>query len=182
LSFRHFALLAAIAAAVPAAALAGDPFDDARYAIGIKQNDTALALVDQGKVDVNMQNAEGYTLLHYAADAGNLEMVKALLARGANPAIKSAVGSTPYDMAMSTTVKAVLKAAMPATPPAAAAVKPASAPARASAPAPAAKQQSAQAKDCQKKWYADQALASDSTGKMAAYRRWQQCLKTGRYW
>jgi hypothetical protein len=32
------------------------------------------------------------------------------------------------------------------------------------------------------KWHADQALASDSTAKMTAYRKWQQCLKTGRYW
>jgi hypothetical protein len=36
--------------------------------------------------------------------------------------------------------------------------------------------------ECQQKYQADAALASDSTGKARSYRRWQQCLKTGLYW
>jgi hypothetical protein len=100
---------AALAAAVATAAIAaGDPFEDARYDIGIKKNAEALAIVDAGKLDINMQTDEGYTLLHYAADQGNLEMVRELLKRGADPTLRSKTGSTPYDMATSTTFKAEL--------------------------------------------------------------------------
>jgi hypothetical protein len=100
---------AALAAAVATAAIAaGDPFEDARYDIGIKKNAEALAIVDGGKLDVNMQTDEGYTLLHYAADQGNLEMVRELLKRGADPTLRAKTGSTAYDMATSTTIKAEL--------------------------------------------------------------------------
>jgi len=80
---KLFFAAAALAAAVATAALAaGDPFDDARYDIGIKKNAEALAIVDGGSFDINTQTDEGYTLLHYAADQGNLEMVRELLKRG----------------------------------------------------------------------------------------------------
>jgi hypothetical protein len=106
-------LLAAMAMGASAAmALQTDPFDTARYNIKTKYNAEALAIVDSGQFDINLQTDEGYTLLHYAADAGNLEMVKALLARGANPNLKSKIGSTPYDMAIGTMVKAELARAM----------------------------------------------------------------------
>jgi len=106
---KLFFAAAALAAAVATAALAaGDPFDDARYDIGIKKNAEALAIVDGGSFDINTQTDEGYTLLHYAADQGNLEMVRELLKRGADPTLKSKVGSTPYDMATGTTIKAEL--------------------------------------------------------------------------
>ncbi|QDX24994.1 hypothetical protein FPZ54_02405 [Sphingomonas suaedae] len=87
-------------------ALQADPFDTARYYIKTKSNAEALALIDSGKFDVNFQTDEGYSLLHYAADANNLEMVEALLARGADPTLKSKIGSTPYDMAVGSMVKA----------------------------------------------------------------------------
>lgn len=89
-------------------AMAGDPFDDARYYMSIKKNEDALKLIDSGQFDINMQTDEGYSLLHYAADNGNLDMVKALLQRGADPTLKSARGSTPYDMAMTSTIKVLL--------------------------------------------------------------------------
>jgi hypothetical protein len=95
-------------ALVSTAAMAGDPFDDARYYMGIKKNEDALKLIDSGQFDINTQTDEGYSLLHYAADNGNLEMVRALLQRGADPTLKSARGSTPYDMAMTTTIKVLL--------------------------------------------------------------------------
>jgi Ankyrin repeats (many copies) len=301
-----FAAAMSLAVLGSSAAIAGDPFDDARYAIGIKQNETALKLVDSGAIDINMQTDEGYTLLHYAADAGNLEMVNALLARGADPTIKAKTGSTPYDMAMGSTMKVLLAKAqaewrakqggeggdMPSAPVGGAeqqsqadssgngicaavrgepvnngrspALRPllkarddiwynhpdelaallddcvdanAKGPmgstllhvaaerdrvdaarillahgARKSAtdasgktaaayasspemkallgPAPAAAKAKDGAtaasadrkKECRQKWYADQALQDDSSGKAAAYRRWQQCLKTGLYW
>lgn len=133
---RWVAVAAALVAMATFAgqAIAGDSFDSARYYIGVKQTAKALELVDSGEFDVNQQTDEGYTLLHYAAEAGDLAMVKALLARGANPNLKSARGSLPYDMAYSTLVKAELRKAMtggaPAPTPA-----PAAAPGKPAAPA-----------------------------------------------
>lgn len=37
-------------------------------------------------------------------------------------------------------------------------------------------------KQCEAQQHADAALCSDSSCRMATYRRWQQCLATGRYW
>ena len=93
-------------------AVAGDPFNDARHAIGLKDNETALRLIDSNPSLINLQNGEGYTLLHVAADQGNLAMVELLLARGADPAIKSQTGSTALTMASGTMVRAKIKAAM----------------------------------------------------------------------
>ncbi|MCV5232064.1 ankyrin repeat domain-containing protein, partial [Escherichia coli] len=86
-----------------------DPFDLARSHIQAQQNEEALALIDSGAVDVNMQTGESYSLLHYAAGAGNLAMVKALLARGADPTLKSSIGTTPYQMAIGTMVQAEIR-------------------------------------------------------------------------
>jgi hypothetical protein len=94
------------------AAVAGDAFEDARYHLQVKRTAEALQIVDSGQFDVNMQTAEGYSLLHYAAEAGNLEMVKALLARGANPGLKANTGTTPYQMAMNPMVQAEIRKAM----------------------------------------------------------------------
>lgn len=105
-------LIGLMALLMSSAAIAGDPFDDARYYLGVKKNAEALAIVDSEQFDVNMQTEEGYSLLHYAADAGNLEMVKALLARGADPSLKSRSGATPYQMAIGTMVQAEIRKAM----------------------------------------------------------------------
>ena len=284
-----------LAVAASSVAVAADLFDDARYYMGIKKNADALKLIDSGQFDINMQTDEGYTLLHYAADNGNLEMVKALLERGADATLKTARGSTPYDMAMTSTIKVLLAKAQagaksgspaPAAPVAAKASKggngmcaavraekvndgrspalrpllkardaiwynhpdeleallddcvdanakdggttllhiaadrdrvdaarillahganksardtdgktaasyaqspemrallgPAPAPAKAKDGATTAS--AGRKKECEQKYQADAALASDSTGKMRSYRRWQQCLKTGRFW
>lgn len=77
------------ALAMATSAVAGDPFDDARYAIGIKDNATAQRLIESGQFDINMQNSEGYTLLHFAAGDNNLAMVNSLLQLGADPRIKT---------------------------------------------------------------------------------------------
>ena len=278
-------------------AIAGDPFEDARYYLQVKQNAEALAIVDSGRFDVNMQTDEGFSLLHYAAAAGNLEMVKALLARGADPARKAKDGFTPYSMAIGTMVKSEIRKAMAAggaAPVASAAAAPAAASPRAggngmcalaradpandgraaserpllkardaiwynhpdelagliedcvkvdqqdqygwtllhhaadrdrvalarilldhgakrnlrnkdgktapqlassaemkallgpagagpgASPPPAA--DARRTRECRQKYEADAALASDSTGRMRAMRKWQQCLSTGRYW
>ena len=299
MKLRLFFAASALAIFSATAATAGDPFDEARYYLKIKQNVDALKRIDSGEIDINMQTDEGYSLLHYAADAGNLEMVKALLERGADPTLKSKSGSTPYDMAMGSTIKLILAKAQaggtmlsgadaaPAKParasgdkapgngmcdaarkdPAASGRSPALRPLLAArdaiwynhpeelaallddcvnanmkdsgttllhiaaerdrvsaaklllergasrtardpdgktpasyaqspemrallGPAPAAAPKKAGAStasagrktECEQKYQADAALASDSTGKARSYRRWQQCLKTGLFW
>ena len=99
--------------AAPAHAEA-DPFDNARYYIVNKQNAEALKLIDSGAFPIDQGNYEGWTLLHYAAEAGNLDMVKALLERGADPTAKTKYGSLPYDVASATMVKAAIAAAVEA--------------------------------------------------------------------
>lgn len=297
----------AIALATGAAAQA-DSFDSARSHLQARQNAEALAIIDSGEFEVNTQTAEGYTLLHYAAGAGNLEMVKALLARGADPTIKANMGYTPYQMAIGTMVQAEIRKAMKARANSPASAPPLGAPAATNpsfaqpsaavvaqpgglceivladrandgrspaerpfltardaiwynhpdeltgliedcvgvdqqdaygwtllhhaaqrdrvplakilidhgakrtvrnkdgetaaqlatsaemkallGPAPAANKPAGRQGDasatrkleCRQKYEADAALASDSTGRMSAMRRWQQCLNTGRYW
>lgn len=285
-----------VAALATAAMAQVDPFDLARSQIQSRQNAEALTIVDSGQFDVNQQTSEGYSLLHYAAGAGNLEMVKALLARGADPTLKSEIGTTPYQMAIGTMVQAEIRKAMKSWTGGAPAAQDAASASAASAggaglcamvraekvndgrsPAmrpflkakdavwynhpdelegliedcvgvdqqdeygwtllhhaadrdrvalarilvehgarsnirnkdgqtaaqlatspemkallgPAAAQArptavgGGQAGDkvaCRQQYEADAALASDSTGKMRAMRRWQQCLQTGRYW
>ncbi|WP_097093745.1 ankyrin repeat domain-containing protein [Novosphingobium sp. Chol11] len=296
---RHM-LVGVAALFMSSAAIAGDPFDDARYYLQVKQNAEALTIVDSGQFDVNMQTEEGFGLLHYAAGAGNLEMVRALLARGANPHLKSQSGTTPYQMAIGTMVQAEIRKAIAKGAGGArteASGQSAAAPGRAGTPSAAGNGMCAmvrsdpvndgrspamrpflKAKDaiwynhpdeligliedcvgvndqdqygwtllhhaadrdrvalakilldhgarrsirnkdgqtapqlatspemkallgatsakpaaatgpaasrkveCQQKYQADAALASDTTGKLRAMRRWQQCLNTGRYW
>jgi len=174
-------------------AAAGDPFNDARHAIGIKDNETVLRLIDSGQFEVNAQNSEGYTLLHFAADQNNLEIARELLRRGANPNIRTNSGSTVADMAYSGSMlltevqKAGGKYARNA--PYTSSPAPMSqAPAQQSKPAIKAKSPaSAQANDprrkmCNARHYSSSALCSDSTCKMREYRKWQTCLKTGSYY
>lgn len=191
---RFVKLLACAAALLTAAtasiAVAGDPWDDARYAIKVKDTAGALTLIDSGAFDVNMQNGEGYTLLHIAADDGNLAMVNALLERGADPAIKTNRGSTALDLAMGTMVAARIRKAMTPAPLALAAPAPAAAVTRSAAavqpvakpkPAPAATPESPHRKMCNARHYSSSALCSDTTCKMREYRKWNTCLKTGSY-
>jgi len=176
------------------AAFAGDPLDDARYAIGVKDTATAVRLLDSGQFDINMQTSEGYTLLHYAADNGNLEMVRELIRRGADVNIRSATGSTPYDMAIGTMVKAEIAKAGGrsgrAPPPTV--TKPAPARAKSAPAEPGAKPappkpapvtaDAARRKMCNARNYSSSALCSDSTCKMRALRKLPTCPKTGRHY
>ncbi len=173
----------------PPAQAQADPFDTARYYVVNKQNAEALKIIDSGEFPIDQGNYEGWTMLHYAAEAGNLEMVKALLERRADPTLKTKYGSLPYEVASSTMVKAAIAAAVeartgsnPMKP--AATSRAASAPARTTAPtvAAASKTKTPREKMCGERWYASQALCSDSTCKMREYRKWQTCLKTGSYY
>lgn len=181
-------LAGAVALACAGVAMAGDPFNDARYAIGIKDNAKVIELLDSGEFDVNYQNSEGYTLLHFAADQNNLAIARELLRRGADPNIKTVSGSTVADMAYSGSMLLgeVLKAG---------GVYARNAPAKVSKPVagsglkttggkgsakPAPK--SKHAKVCEARHYSSSALCSDSTCRMREYRKWQTCLKTGSYY
>ena len=177
-----------LATAWPAAA--GDPFDDARYYMGIKNNAEAIRLIDSGQFDINMQTDEGYSLLHYAADNGNLEMVRELIRRGADVNLRSAKGSTPYDMAVGTMVQAEIRKAgglsglnPQATAPTPPSVKPTPARPAATPPRPApAAPDDPRRKMCNARHYSSSSLCGDSTCKMREYRKWQTCLKTGSYY
>jgi hypothetical protein len=177
-----------LAALGSSAAIAGDPFEDARYYVGTLDDAKVLAMVDSGQVSVTDTNPEGYTLLHYAADGNRLELVKALLRRGANPDARAQTGSTPWDMATSSSVRAVLKAAMKAPPahptfstPSGRAGTATNAVSTGTAKTTASAGDKNRA-DCNKKWKADYNLCSDTTCKMVTYRKHAKCLKTGLYW
>jgi len=177
----------------PAAGAGGADFDKIRWLVGAKRTADAIAELDKG-IDVNMQTSEGYTLLHYAANDSNLEMVRELLRRGANPNLRSSTGHTPADMAYGTTIIAELKKAggkqviSAPTGSAPAKVAPAArAAAGATTPVGAAPQSSPastspHAKMCAQRHYSSSALCGDSTCKMREYRKWQTCLKTGSYY
>lgn len=188
-----FCAAALACAAVAPAAFAGDPFEDAIVAIRWKENSKASALIESGQFDVNQQNSEGYTLLHFAADQNNLEIARELLKHGANPNIRTRSGSTVADMAYSGSalLAEILKAGgqygknAPYTPTPAAPMSKAPA-LQASRPAKAATATAPDGNDprrkmCNGRHYSASALCSDSTCKMREYRKWQTCLKTGSY-
>jgi len=52
-------------------------------------------------VDLDVQEESGNTALHLAAAAGDLTAIRALLARGASPAIRNHLEMTPLDVALS---------------------------------------------------------------------------------
>jgi ankyrin repeat protein len=57
-----------------------------------------VKLALQKNPDVNHADADGYTALHAAAENGHAEVVKLLLAKGADRT-KRATGKTPADLA-----------------------------------------------------------------------------------
>lgn len=178
-----------VTGSVTAALAAGDPFEDATVAVRWKENAKAAALINSGAFGINDQNAEGYTLLHLAADQNNLEMAKLLLERGADPNVRSNVGSTVADMAYSGSalLTLVLKAGgryaknAPSTP-TPAAPRDGKAPGTASNSAATPGSEDPRRKMCNARHYSSAALCSDSTCKMREYRKWQSCLKTGSYY
>ena len=137
------------------------PFLTARDAVWYNHPDELAALLDDC-LGVNDVDQYGYTLLHHAADRDRVAIARILVQRGASRSLRNKDGKTAAALATSAEMKGLLG-------PAPAAAKPTSA---------ADKRKL----ECRQKYEADAALASDSTGKMRAMRRWEQCLKTGRYW
>ena len=64
-------------------------------AIKSKQEQCALLLINEPKIDLNIQNNEGQTALHIASVKKEINVVKALLKKGANPKILDNKGNTP---------------------------------------------------------------------------------------
>lgn len=105
-----FAAVAAVAL-LPLAALA-DSWDNWRYAIKMGQEAQVVRMLDAGQ-DIDMQNEEGWTALHIAAEDGNERMVRYLLARGARTDLKTTRGRTAYDVAEGySAIRAALRAKM----------------------------------------------------------------------
>lgn len=88
-------------------------FDEARANLATGELGSVLLIITTGAISVNMQDAEGHTLLHFAARDGSIEAVRALLDQGADPTIRAEDGSTPLDLAKNPEVLAILKAAAP---------------------------------------------------------------------
>ena len=67
-------------------------------------------MIENG-ADVNIKNNYGITALIYAAEHGNLEIVKYLVEKGANVNIKDNHGRTALDLAETEEIKKVLRKA-----------------------------------------------------------------------
>jgi ankyrin repeat protein len=108
-------LAALLLAGMAHPALAQGAFDDARQNLVAGDVDSVLLSITMGAISVNMQDEQGYTLLHYAAQNGSLNAVRALLDRGADPTIRAKNGSTSEALATTPEVRAELKAATAAS-------------------------------------------------------------------
>ena len=185
--------------AVPAASgLAASPsevvdlrsFAQARLAIDTNDYAALTTMLDAGLSPNAASPEDGYTLLHIAASNGRVDMVRELLSRGADAAAATPrYGFTPVDSAGSNVaiIDMLIAAGGPRpvgyrvanqSRPAPAAT----APIPATPSTPASKPKTAREKECAAKHYADSKLCYDSTCRMATYRKWAQCLKTGRYY
>lgn len=150
--------------------------------------DRVRQMLDDGTLPVDYQDPDsGWTMLNVAAQQNKREIVKLLLARGANPNLANRAGFAPVDSAMSNPGIIDLLVAAGARPPSG--YRPLNAASTRNSPlvtsSPKAKQAKAQSpreKLCQSRWYASQALCSDSTCKMREARKWQTCLQTGSYY
>lgn len=86
-------------------------FDEARANLAAGELGSVLLIITTGAMSVNMQDADGFTLLHFAAREGSLEAVRALLDQGADPTIRAKDGSTPLALAKDPAIRAMLEAA-----------------------------------------------------------------------
>lgn len=59
--------------------------------------------------DINAVDNDGSTSLHLAAELGNIQIVRILLANGANPSLQNKAGETPIDLAEDQEIRKLLK-------------------------------------------------------------------------
>lgn len=89
-----------------------DSWDNWRYAVKYGQDAEVVRMLDSGQ-DINVQNEEGWTALHVAAEDGNERMVRYLLARGARTDIKTRTGRTAYDVSEGySSIRSLIRAKM----------------------------------------------------------------------
>ena len=94
-SAARLAAVVAVLCAAPAAAA-----DDTRLIEAVKaRNGAAAAALIAGGVDVNAQQPDGATALHWAAHRDDLQAVERLLAAGADPQAANGYGVTPIWLA-----------------------------------------------------------------------------------
>ena len=63
----------------------------------------------QAGAEVNLADKRGWTPLHHASRNGQVEVITALLAAGADKTIKDKDGKTPHDVAKNQDCKNALK-------------------------------------------------------------------------
>jgi ankyrin repeat protein len=68
-------------------------------AVDRRRADVVRLLLDTPGIDLDLRQEDGATALHIAAAAGNLEIVRLLVANGANPAATNRNGDTPARVA-----------------------------------------------------------------------------------
>lgn len=81
--------------------LARDVSPDLAFAEALRGNTPELALRLAAQVDTHKLDSEGLYPLHRATQAGDVAVVRALLARGADPLARDAHGKTPHERARS---------------------------------------------------------------------------------
>ncbi|MGR4863105.1 ankyrin repeat domain-containing protein [Caulobacter sp. LARHSG274] len=111
---QTFAVMLMAGLMASSAAQAQDAFGDARRNLMSGELDSALLSITMGAISVNSQDENGFTLLHFAAQMGSIQAVRALLEREADPMIKAADGRLPIDLATDPDVRSELSRAMTA--------------------------------------------------------------------
>ncbi|MEZ4389626.1 MAG: ankyrin repeat domain-containing protein [Polyangiales bacterium] len=93
---------AVLARLLEAGASLDDPADDGTtvlmYATQARRGDSVRALLERG-AEAGLADARGFTALHRAAEMGEVEVAKALLAHGANPDAIAEGDHTPRSLA-----------------------------------------------------------------------------------
>ncbi|MDR2548100.1 MAG: ankyrin repeat domain-containing protein [Rickettsiales bacterium] len=68
-------------------------------------------LLEAEKIDVNATDKYGQTPLHLAVENGHIDIVKALIEKGANPLLRNKNGKTPRELATNDDIEELLKGA-----------------------------------------------------------------------
>ena len=68
-------------------------------AAGCGHLEVASILLSDNRLEIDLQDRYGSTALHYACEEGRMEMIKALLDRGADRNIKNKEEKVPLEMA-----------------------------------------------------------------------------------
>lgn len=79
------------------------------WAADRNQLDILRALIGLPTLDINLQDSDGQTALHYAASCGHKDCLELLVAKGADRGIISTDGETALDIAYDNTIVHLLK-------------------------------------------------------------------------